>query len=77
MNKTFNFNCIKCGRNQCLQSISKRIAIDSKQHQIKMKGYDYFSKDIKSQIMFCVDCKEILPKCSVCLIPITVYNGYA
>jgi hypothetical protein len=77
MNKTFNFNCLNCKNSQCLQSISKRIVLDSKHRQVKMKGNNYYSKDIRNQVMRCLDCMYLLPKCSICLFPITVYNGYA
>jgi hypothetical protein len=77
MNKTFYFNCLQCKAGQCLLSITKRIGFDSKQHQVRMKGNNFFSKDPKNQIAYCLDCMTMLPKCAVCLYPITVYNGYA
>lgn len=77
MNKTFSFNCLNCKNGQSLLSITKRINSDLKQHQLKMKGYDFYSKDIRNQVMYCLDCMYLLPKCSVCLFPLTVYNGYA
>ena len=55
----------------------KRIKDDLKQHQLRMKGNNYFSKDIRNQVMYCLHCMYMLPKCAVCLFPITVYNGYA
>jgi hypothetical protein len=77
MNKTFYFNCLQCKNGQCLLNITKRITTDAKQHQIRMKGNNYFAKDPRHQVMYCLDCMFMLAKCSVCLIPITVYNGYA
>lgn len=77
MYKTFSFNCLSCKNGQCLLSISKRITNDSKQPQMKMKGNNFFSKDQRNQVMYCLDCMYMLPKCCVCLNPITVYNGYA
>lgn len=62
---------------QCLLSITKRISNDLKQHQLRMKGNNYFSKDQRNQIRHCLDCMFLLPKCAVCLFPVTVYNGYA
>jgi hypothetical protein len=77
MNKTFSFNCTNCKSSQCLLSITKRITNDAKQHQIRMKGNNVFSKDQRNQVMHCLDCMHLLPKCAICLYPITVYNGYA
>lgn len=77
MNKTFAFGCLNCGNSQCLLSVVKRIANDNKQHQVRMKGNNYFSKDARSKIMYCLDCMHMLPRCAVCLRPIEVYNGYA
>lgn len=42
-----------------------------------MKGNNTFFKDQRNQVMHCLDCMQLLPKCAVCLYPITVYNGYA
>ncbi len=56
MNKTFDFNCINCKAKQCLLSMTKRIALDAKQHQLKMKGNNIFSKDQRNQVMYCLDC---------------------
>jgi predicted RNA-binding Zn-ribbon protein involved in translation (DUF1610 family) len=77
MNKTFSFNCPNCGNGQSLLSLTKRIGNDLKQHQLRMKGNNYFSKDNRNQVRNCLDCMWMLPKCAVCLFPITVYNGYA
>jgi len=77
MNKTFYFNCLQCKSGQCLLSVTKRISNDAKQHQLRMKGNNYFSKDPRSQVMYCLDCMFLLPKCCVCLFPVTVFNGYA
>jgi len=77
MNKTFKFNCIHCKANQCLLSISKRINYDKSKRQPRMKGNNIYSKDPRNQVRYCLDCMEMLPKCCVCLFPITVYNGYA
>ena len=77
MNKTFSFNCLNCGNGQCLLSVAKRITSDNKQHQLRMKGNNYFSKDTRAQLMYCLDCMYMLPKCAVCLFPISVFNGYA
>lgn len=77
MSKTFDYNCINCKSKQCLLSLTKRIGIDSKQSHPRMKGNNIFLKDQRNQVMYCLDCMELLPKCSVCLFPITVYNGYA
>ncbi len=77
MNKTYDFLCINCKSKLCLLSVSKRIAADSKQTHVRMKGHNIFSKDSRSQVMYCLDCMELLPKCAVCLYPITTYNGYA
>lgn len=77
MNKTFSFNCVNCRSGQSLLSVTKRIAKDLTQHQLRMKGNNYFSKDMRNQVMRCLDCMYMLPKCVVCLFPVTVYNGYA
>lgn len=77
LSKTYSFNCINCKSSQCLLSIAKRITNDAKQHQLRMKGNNLYSKDQRNQVMYCLDCMELLPKCAVCLFPITVYNGFA
>ncbi len=78
MDKTFHFNCLNCKKSQWLFSITKYISKDlSQQQQFRMKGKDYYSKDIRNQVMFCQYCMNMLPKCAVCLFPITTYNGYA
>ncbi len=77
MNKTFSFNCTNCKGGQSLLSITKRITTDLKQHQLRMKGNNFFSKDNRNQVNRCVDCMNMLPKCAVCLFPLSVYNGYA
>ena len=76
MNKTFKFNCVNCKYSQCLLSISKRILADGRQTQPRMKGNNLYGKDGRNQVRHCLDCMELLPKCCVCLYPITVYNGY-
>ena len=76
MNKTFKFNCTNCKYSQCLLSISKRILADTRQTQPRMKGNNLYSKDNRNQVIHCLDCMELLPKCCVCLFPVTVYNGY-
>jgi hypothetical protein len=76
LTSTFSLNCNNCKFSQTLFNITKTIK-DSKQQQKITKGVNCFSKDMRSQIMLCFACTEYLPKCSVCLFPTTVFNGYA
>jgi hypothetical protein len=75
LTKTFTFDCSNCKSPQLYSVLSKKINIDSKQP--KLKGYQYFAKDARKQIMYCIECMQLLPRCSICLYPISVYNAYA